>query len=342
MPIAPMPSREALRAGARDSATHARQLAECRLDEALDVGGTATPRERAAARVIAWNLERCKHVEASAQLLAALDPDVVLLSEMDWGMARSAQLHTTRELAARLGCAYAFGVEFLELDLGNEAERAQCEAQSNEVGLHGNAVLVRGELLRPALVRLERRGDWFDGARGERRIGGRCAVLAQVCLAARLVTVAALHLDSHGSRAQRAEELHVLLDAIDAYDREAPVLLGGDLNAFSLDLAEIGDRERVATALREHPERWSHPVPHEPLFALAAQRGYEWASCNALGVATLRHAAASGSSRGALKLDWFLCRGLTASAPRVIDAVDRGGRALSDHEAIAVDVRVGS
>jgi endonuclease/exonuclease/phosphatase family metal-dependent hydrolase len=341
----PSERRQAILEGARDRAAHARWLAELALDTALDVGGAPSPGDppRDALRVVAWNLERCRQLEASAERLASLAPDVLLLSELDWGMARSGNRHTARELAARLGFAYAFGVEFLELELGGPAERAELAGRTNELGLHGNALLVRGELLRPRLLRLERRGDWFDGARGERRVGGRCAVLGQVRLAGRLVSCASLHLESHGSREQRAEELQTLLDALDDYDRDAPALIGGDLNSFSLALAELTRPDAVAAALRADPQRWSNPVPHEPLFERAARAGFAWADANAAGVATLRHASPAslgGSTRGALKLDWLLCRGLAASAPRVIEALSADGRMLSDHELVAAELRL--
>jgi endonuclease/exonuclease/phosphatase family metal-dependent hydrolase len=334
--------RDAIRvSGATDRATHARLLATLGFEGSLDRGdaGAARRLEGPSVRVVAWNLERCKHVDASAALLRSLDCDVALLSEMDWGMARSDQLHTTRELAERLGASYAFGVEYLELDLGSESERAALAGQANDVGFHGNAIVARCALHRPTLVRLDARGDWFDGARGERRVGGRCAVLAQIEAAGRAITCAAVHLDSHGSRADRAEEMRALLDAIDAYDRDAPTVIGGDLNSFSLSLAEIGERGVVAAALRDDPGRWANPVAHEPLFAAAAGRGYEWSRCNAPGFATLRHATDTGSRRGVMKIDWFLTRGIEASEPRVVDAVGADGRALSDHEAIAVDLR---
>jgi endonuclease/exonuclease/phosphatase family metal-dependent hydrolase len=342
--------RHAIATGPRDAATHARLLATLGFDGAINAGhGDAPTRGGDTLRVVAWNLERCKRVETSAELLRGLDADVLLLSEMDWGMARSGQRHTTRELAEQLGFSWAFGVEFLELDEPNEAERSEAGERArgprsgpNEVGFHGNAILARGPLLQPRLVRLEARGDWFDGARGERRVGGRCAVLAQVERSGRAITFAAAHLDSHGSRENRAAELRVLLDAIDAYDATAPAVIGGDLNAFSLALAEIGDPARVAAALHEAPDRWSNPVPHEPLFAVAAECGYAWSSANVPGVATLRHAQPDGTSvRGAMKLDWFLVRGIEAHEPRVIAAVGADGRALSDHEAITIEARIG-
>jgi len=336
LPAVTQARRDEIASGPRDAASHARTLATLPFANALDVAPAPAPiAARDVIRVVAWNAERCKHLEESVAFLAAIDADVLLLSELDWGMARSGQQHTARALASRLGMSFAYGVEFLELGLGGERERAALPGHANAVGYHGNAVLVRGLLRRPQLVRLETRGDWFDGARGEARVGGRCAVLAQLRVDGRTTTFAALHLDSHGSPQSRAAEMRVLLDAIDAYDSDAPVVIGGDLNAFSLGLADLGDPERVAAALREDPLRWSHPVPHEPLFALAAERGYEWSRCNAPGESTLRHATEAGSSRGTLKLDWFLCRGIAASAPRVVPAIGPAtGRMLSDHEAI--------
>ena len=70
---------------------------------------------------------------------------------------------------------YAFGVEFLELDLGDAREREWHAGQSNQLGLHGAAILSPHPLGRPALIRLESDGDWFDGRHGERRVGGRIA-----------------------------------------------------------------------------------------------------------------------------------------------------------------------
>jgi hypothetical protein len=51
------------------------------------------------------------------------DPDVILLNEMDIGMSRSGNLHTTRMMAHALDMNYAWGLEFLELTNGNKEEQ---------------------------------------------------------------------------------------------------------------------------------------------------------------------------------------------------------------------------
>lgn len=345
MPVVSAARRGAIAAEPATPQAHAALLAELPFARAVEL---QPPRAEAvlggSARVVAWNAERCRQVEPSARLLAASGGDLLLLSELDHGMARSGQHHAAREIAWLLGFGYAFAVEFLELGLGGPAERAALPAgAANEVGYHGNAILSRTPLLRPAVVRLDGDGGWFDGARGERRVGGRIAVVAQVELAGAPVTAVAVHLESHGDPAQRAAQLGVLLDALDAYDPRAPVVIGGDLNTFSLGLAQVADREAVAAALRADPERWSRPERHEPLFALAEARGYEWRAANAAGEPTHRHVTESGSARGQLKLDWLLVRGLGASQPAVLDAVRPGsGEPLSDHEAVAATVALRS
>ena len=123
-----------------------------------------------AARVVAWNAERGRFPEAAARMLRASGAEALLLSELDVGMARSQQRHTARELALRLGLGFAFGVEFLELGLGNAAERERSAGEENAVGYHGGAVASARPLERPVLVRLDAGGDWFDGRRGERRV----------------------------------------------------------------------------------------------------------------------------------------------------------------------------
>ncbi|MCF8502626.1 MAG: hypothetical protein K9H11_19320 [Rhodospirillum sp.] len=71
-------------------AAHREAMALTEAMHVVEVGGQphfdALP---ARFRVAAWNLERCIDPPGSAHLLTEQAPDVVLLSEMDNGMARS-------------------------------------------------------------------------------------------------------------------------------------------------------------------------------------------------------------------------------------------------------------
>jgi len=321
---------------------HEELLLALGFDAALEVEAPprADPRLADCLRVVAWNAQRCRDPDAAAAMLGATGGGIFLLSELDFGMARSQQRHTARELATRLGCGYAFGVEFLELGLGDAHERAAHAGEENSAGYHGGAILSPGALAGASLARIERGGRWFDGALGERRVGGRVAVLCRLPIGGCLVAFAAVHLESHSDPDERAAQLETVFAAIDEFAPGAPALVGGDVNTHSLGRAELSDRELLARALAADPTRLAEPIRHEPLFALADRRGYDWRGCNALGTSTERRARSGESLRGTLALDWFFARGLELSEPAVIAAVDPAtGAALSDHEAIAVTIR---
>jgi endonuclease/exonuclease/phosphatase family metal-dependent hydrolase len=287
------------------------------------------------ARIAFWNAERGKDLDASAALLGGLAADVLLLCELDLGMARSGQAHTTRELAKRLRTGYAFAVEFLELGLGDAREQAWHAGQLNQAGLHGAAILSAVALERPAVIRLETTGDWFDGRHGERRVGGRIAVAATLTIGGTPVTVVSVHFESHGDPAQRAAQTRRLLEAIEAYAPGRPVLIGGDLNTSTVS-RDWARGTGVKPVLPE--ERVLDPVPYEPMFEVAAAHGYDWRSCNALHVPTQRTRPDGTPAPPLGKIDWFLCRGLVASDPATLPAVDAVGRAISDHEVLVVTI----
>ena len=85
-------------------------------------------------------------------------------------------------------------------------------------------------------------------------------------------------------------------------------------------------------------ERVLDPVPFEPMFEVAARHGYDWRSCNALGVPTQRTRPDGTPAPPLSKIDWFLCRGLAASDPATVPAIDAQGVAISDHEVLAVTI----
>lgn len=100
------------------------------------------------------------HVLEQAQMLS--QADVILLNEVDWGMARTSYRHTAKELAAALRMNYAYGVEFVELSpvapdaktcdkatAENTTKPAERVDPARYKGLHGTAILSRFRSRRP-------------------------------------------------------------------------------------------------------------------------------------------------------------------------------------------------
>ena len=92
---------------------------------------------------MAWNIERGRRPDLWVVVPAIAAADVLLLTEVDRGMARTGNRHLARELAEQLGMAYAFGPAFRELTRGGRLERLRSRGQSNAEALHGVAVLSR-------------------------------------------------------------------------------------------------------------------------------------------------------------------------------------------------------
>lgn len=313
----PQAERDRLAALERTEANHAEALAalDCLQRVEAPVSQLGAPLSFPLT-VAAWNLERCYAVEKSAEAIAREAADIALLSEVDNGMARTGQLHTSRELAERLGMTYAFGVEFLELELGAEIELQFCTDDCNRHGFHGNALLAKAALQSPVMIRLESWGHWFKPESPAHRIGTRCAIAAAVATTEGPLYTVSVHLENAGDSAYREGQVRRLLDAVDQLAGDAPVIIGGDLNT---GLADGGDFEK------------------ETLFAHAHGRGYERHG-GPLAQTTTRPSRVSRNPRGTWKLDWFLTRGLIVEESRIVPAVAPDGEVLSDHEMIVAKV----
>ena len=318
---------------------HAQLLVELPMFDRVEMGDPPDrlPPLDSWARVAFWNAERCKYLDESAGLLARVDADVVLLAEMDLGMARSGNRHTTRELAERLHSGYIFATEFLELDLGDARERAWHAGETNTQSLHGNAIVSRHGLTDPAVLKLDEDAAWFDGANDERRVGGRIAVATRLTLAGVPVVFVSVHFESHGGPDSRAEEMRRLLGALETYGAGGPVVIGGDFNTNTATGEDL-DGPAGKTALEaDAPGRFVDPVTYEPLFEVIAAAGYDWTGCNAPG--PTQRTRPDGTPRPPHgRIDWFFCRGLQVRDPEIVAAIGQGGRAISDHELLTVTV----
>ena len=289
-------------------------------------------------RLAAWNAERLKHGEASAALFRGLDPDIILLTETDIGMARSGNRHTTADLAAALDMGYAYGVEFVELGLGDDRERAWHKGQRNHASLHGNAILSRLPLHDLNLIRLDSGGRWFSdrlnhkGKGTQRRLGGRMALAARIATDDGDFVVVSVHLESHSDAQERARQMTTLLAALGGCYGSARMVIGGDCNTAALPVVDETQPETSSLWV-------DRCEAYEPLFDVVRDAGFTWREANDM-AATQRTLPDGKPIPPFRRIDWLFTRGLAATASRTVAAVDAENAAISDHDALVVDLAI--
>ena len=143
-------------------------------------------------KVIGWNAGRGTHWDKFYTKIEERDelrgPLVILINEMDIGIARSGNVHTSRRLVLQLGMNYAYGVEVVELTRGTEEEQNRIEGKRDALSLHGNAILSKcilgdGLILRDPLpyTYFAKVGHEGVNAEGyEVRLGGRMELFARI------------------------------------------------------------------------------------------------------------------------------------------------------------------
>lgn len=279
-------------------------------------------------RIAFWNAERGHAPKQAAALLDRSGADIALLCELDHGVARTGQRHTAREAAQHLDADYLYAVEFIELE----------NIQAHTRGFHGNAILSRIAMTDPLLIRFPEDAGWISGTNRARRQGSRIALATRVVLGGQSVVVVTTHLESHAGPARRANQMKLLLDALDSYAGEQPVLIGGDFNTRTASkdaMRATGARRRLQ---HEDPAVFTRPHTREPLFEIAARAGYSWQSCNQ--PLPTERTGADDPGRPRFRLDWFFARGLVCENPQNIPAERPRGGALSDHDVITTDIRL--
>jgi endonuclease/exonuclease/phosphatase family metal-dependent hydrolase len=334
---------------------------ESLLETPLD--GSFAPRYEgpppATLRVVQWNVEKGLRFDALASQLAKhpilSGADVVMLDEVDFGMARSGNRHVARDLAERLGMHWLFAPAHFELTKGVGAD---LEAPGeNQVGLQGNTILSRVPLTGARIVGLP---DCFEPYHfHEKRYGRRVGLVARVETAGGPLTLAGAHLEVRNTPACRARQIRALLRALPA----GPALVAGDFNASTFPRGNflrtlrgtirlLGDPDRLRASLRQAPAR-------EPLFAELRRAGFDVDGWNTDDITLVERIDnledakhLPGPVRRAIlarldrlgrrlefRLDWFAGRGVRPRDPRTLRGlVGSDGRPCSDHDPIVVDV----
>lgn len=321
---------------------------------------------------LAWNIERGIVFDGIVEALNAhpdlKDKDLLLLTELDHGMARSGNRFVAKEIAEALQMNYAFAPVYVALQKGSGVEAAM--EGENTRSIHGLAMFSKWPMQNVHAVALPNGKDKMWGK--EKRLGFLRALFADIEHPSGTFRAVTIHLDAHCSRAHRRRQIQIILDHLDTL-APLPTLIGGDwntttFNSQSSTRAIMGYWRRVFMGPKNvaknhlpHPERYFE----KPLFSDLERRGYDFRSLNNVGTGTLHYHVESiekntnlrdwvpewcfpfifwaanrvgGSVSG--RLDWFAGRGIkaTGAGPKTIgNLVDRSGTPLSDHDAISLD-----
>src|SRR5687767_2418960 len=154
-------------------------------------------------RALAWNIERGNRFEGIAQALEnhpeLKDKDLLLLTELDYGMARSGNRFVAQDLARRLRLNYAFAPVYIALQKGSGVE-SEVEGE-NTASIHGLAMFSRYPIKNAHAVPLPNGKDKMLGK--EKRLGYLRALIADIEHPAGTFRAVTTHLDAHCSRKHR-------------------------------------------------------------------------------------------------------------------------------------------
>ena len=338
--------------------------------------GPSDPPLRTPLRATAWNIERGLQVQGVIENLTnhprMRHSDILFLTEVDFGMARSGNLCVAREIAGELELNYAYANCYISLVKGSGLEfKAQGE---NRLSLHGNALFSRFPLRQAHAVALPNGKDKMRGK--EKRLGCQQAVVGRVDHPVQPFWAITLHLDAHSSQNHRYLQMKLILDHVETLQPGLPVLIGGDWNTSTYNARRaaysiLGYARRVLMGINNvllnhypYPDRWFE----RKLFQEVERRGYEYRSLNQPGACTLhyevndlaintnmgdwipdwcfwfiRWALKDVGGKCSMKLDWFAGRDIVADSshpPAVLDEIHDRENPLSDHDPIVLDFHV--
>src|SRR5688500_3805875 len=190
---------------------------------------------------LAWNIERGSVFEGIVDALLnhehLKDKDVLLLTELDYGMARSGNRFVAREIAQILNLNYAFAPVYIALQKGSGVEAAA--AGENTRSIHGLAMFSKWPMKNIHAIPLPNGKDKMWGK--EKRLGHLRALFADIEHPAGDFRAVTVHLDAHCSRAHRQIQMKIILDHLDTLP-SLPVLIGGDWDTTTFN-AQNATRE---------------------------------------------------------------------------------------------------
>jgi endonuclease/exonuclease/phosphatase family metal-dependent hydrolase len=283
---------------------------------------------RPALKVVAFNAQGGRHFEGILRCLRRAPlagADVILLSEADWGVRRSARREIASELAAEFNMSFAY--------LGEFGFR---RGESDIYAFTGNAILSSHPLADVRGVPLPNvRLNW----RIRRLVGAPAGLTATITVNHRRITVGVVHMNSRWHPEGRAHQMAEFLNALPS---EGPALVGGDWNTTTLDLGSSSALFTEGWRLLLQPARLRTPERYEPLFDRLAQAGFEVRDVNVARKPTFTCSRAIPPILRP-KLDWIAHRELrpvpgTAAIVRAQPSLLSAR--VSDHDFVTCEVRL--
>jgi len=202
--------------------------------------------------VVSWNIERGVKFQKIATTLRSLEPDVILLQEVDRYCRRSGNRDVARDLGRLLGMNWVSAGEYQEIG----------EAGGTRAAVTGQAILSREPIADVATIAFTEQASfrWRLNPMQPRR-GGRIALEATIAG----VRFFNLHLESGGDDERRTRQLEEVIAASRQAGERA--VIAGDFNndgAFQSFMFEGLGRAGFVDALGTTPRQTSinhrHPI----------------------------------------------------------------------------------
>lgn len=260
--------------------------------------------------------------EACPELAGA---DILFGNEFDDGTERSGNIDASRALADRLGCQYAYALEFIELVNPNDRK-----------GYEGNTLFSRWPIVRAESLYLPEGYNWYFDE--QKRIGERVAVFCELDVAGTRVGAVSVHLENRTSPEARAAQTEAILAHADRMFGSIPILIGGDFNTNGFDYSP--KNAEIQYAKQQEDGAIADATAHEPLFRVIERMGYAYRSANGERIETRRRPTGDGFLR--LHLDWIVCKNAVCERHGCVSTLLDNGDQLSDHNAVWADFALSS
>ena len=326
-------------------------------------------------RAVSWDLHHGLSFEGILEVIKThpiiSKADVICLTSVDLGLARSGNRNVARSLAIETECNYVFASHYLHFGPQNFAK-------ADIVGLEGVVVLSRLPLSRPRVVALENGKDPMCDTR--KRYGSPKALLVDVDFVGVPLTLGCVSFDVLSSPKHRGVQMEHLLSSVRAEPGALPTLIGGAFNTSTYDASSVWGlaaglankaSRGVDYILDEHhtyPERHFETA----VFHSLKKHGFSWEALNEMGrgtfhmsgeelaasaalnpvlpswmVKSARRLLRSHGDKISLKLDWFAASERVISSshpqaekPKVVGQLSDANGRLSTHDPIVLDFEI--